>query len=93
MRKAKVLEVVKYDIHPSNPQKKNRIVLRVRFQLNNYYLDVTDELERNGVDYNYDIEKLKKTVPDYVYASFFENTFRISSRCMERWMQNLKKEQ
>lgn len=88
MRKAKVLEINKYDDYPRT-QKSNRIVLRVEYKGDRFYLDVTDELQEYGIGYDYDIEKLRTTLPDYIYASFFEISFRISKSSMKKWMESL----
>ncbi len=88
MKKAKVLEINKYDDY-SRVGKANRIVLKVEYDGEKYYLDVTDELQNYGIGYDYDIDKLRAALPDYIYASFLEISFKISSSSMKEWMERL----
>ena len=88
MRKARVLEINKYDDYPRT-RKTNRIVLKVEYDDERFYLDVTDELQEYGIEYDYDIEKLRESLPDYIYASFCEIAFRISKSSMKKWMDKL----
>lgn len=85
MRLAKVLEIKKYDDYPRD-RKTNRIVLIVEYDGDRYYLDVTDELQEYGIGYDYDVEKLKKALPEYIEASFMEIRFKISKKSMKEWM-------
>lgn len=89
MRKAKVLEIIKYD-YDQRSNRNNRIVVKVEYDGGRYYLDVTEELSKHNITYsNCDVENLRKSIPEYIYASFYELRFRISKSSMKKWMNNL----
>jgi len=87
--KAEVLSIEKYDISPTDNSKTKRIIMKLKYSMNLYYLDVTNQLRKYGVGYNCDIQQLQQTLPSYVYASFFDSSFRISKTCMKAWMERL----
>ena len=61
--------------------KENRIVLTVNQEYpvsgkkTDYFLDITEDLKKHSITYDSDIEQLRETLPEYVYASFSEVEF------------------
>lgn len=88
MRKAKVLGINKYEDYPRTGKKK-RIILEVEYDSRIFYLDVTDELENYGVVYEFSIDRLRDSLPEYIEASFFDIVFKISKISMKHWINNL----
>ena len=83
MYKAKVLGIKKCNEFSI---RKRRIVLDIEYMGVVYYLDVTDDLREYGIEYEFDIEKLRGALPDYICASFSEPSFRISKSSLKKWM-------
>lgn len=88
MRKAKVLGISKYEDYPRTGKKK-RIILEIEYNSTEYYLDVTDELKEYGITYEFNINKLRNSLPEYIEASFVDIVFKISKNTMRHWMNNL----